>query len=205
MNDGKEPRQMRNILLSIIVLALLVAGCGVNKGYVQEQITQSESRTNAQIATLTDQTDTNAGEITKLRSLATELSGKTNMAINKAKGFENYQILWSGEVNYDFDSWKVTEAAEQILFEAGEKMEVYPGSVIEITGHTDRTGSAKYNIMLGEKRANAVKRFLAERFGTSLYRMFVISYGRDKPVAMSDERQAASKNRRVTLKIWGMQ
>ncbi|MEA3297772.1 MAG: OmpA family protein [candidate division Zixibacteria bacterium] len=196
---------MRNILLSIIVLALLVAGCGVNKGYVQEQITQSESRTNAQIATLTDQTDTNAGEITKLRSLATELSGKTNMAINKAKGFENYQILWSGEVNYDFDSWKVTEAAEQILFEAGEKMEVYPGSVIEITGHTDRTGSAKYNIMLGEKRANAVKRFLAERFGTSLYRMFVISYGRDKPVAMSDERQAASKNRRVTLKIWGMQ
>jgi len=194
---------MKKTGIVVVSLALLTAGCGVNKDYVQEQISQSESRTSSKIATLQDKTDVNAGEIAKLQSLAKQLSDKTDMAINQAKGFENYQIIWSGVINFDFDSYKITDAAASILTEAGQKMEEHPGSLIEIAGHTDRTGSAKYNLMLGEKRSNAAKRFLAERFGISLYRLFIVSYGKEKPVAMPDERNAASKNRRVTLKVWG--
>ena len=195
---------MKIVSLTLCVaLALLVAGCGVNKAFVEEQIVQSEGRTAAQIATVRDKTDTNAAEVAKLKTLASELSTKTDMAINQAKGFENYQIIWSGVINFDFDSWDVTATAEQILTEAGQKLEQHGSSLLEIEGHTDGTGSARYNLMLGEKRADAAKRFLAERFGISLYRMFVMSYGKTKPVSMPDERGAASKNRRVTLKIWG--
>lgn len=195
---------MKIVSLTLCVaLALLVAGCGVNKAFVEEQIVQSEGRTAAQIATVRDKTDGNAAEVAKLKTLASELSTKTDMAINQAKGFENYQIIWSGVINFDFDSWDVTATAEQILTEAGQKLEQHGGSLLEIEGHTDGTGSARYNLMLGEKRADAAMRFLAERFGISLYRMFVMSYGKTKPVSMPDERGAASKNRRVTLKIWG--
>ena len=63
--------------------------------------------------------------------------------------------------------------------------------------------SSKYNFLLGEKRASATKKYLAERFGTNLYRMFIVSYGEDKPVALPDESHANAKNRRVTLTIWG--
>ena len=194
---------MKRIALLMCLLVLLVAGCGVNKQFVDEQISASESRTSAQVATLKDKTDANAAEVAKLRTLAGELSTKTDLAINQAKGFENYQIIWSGVINFDFDSWNVTANGEQILGEAGVKLEQYPHSLIEIEGHTDGTGSSKYNMMLGEQRANAAKSFLAERFGVSLYRMFVISFGKTKPASMSDEREAASKNRRVTLKVWG--
>jgi outer membrane protein OmpA-like peptidoglycan-associated protein len=187
----------------VAALALLAAGCGVNKDFVQEQINQSEARTDSKITALKDKTDTNAGEIAKLQSLAKQLSDKTDMAINQAKGFENYQIIWSGVINFDFDSYEINEGAAAILNEAGQKMEEHPSSVIEIAGHTDRTGSSKYNLLLGEKRSNAAKRFLFERFGISLYRLFIISHGEEKPVAMPDERNAASKNRRVTLKVWG--
>ena len=45
--------------------------------------------------------------------------------------------------------------------------------------------------------------FLASRFGISLYRMFILSYGEDKPIAMPDENQAHAKNRRVALTVWG--
>ena len=83
------------------------------------------------------------------------------------------------------------------------KLEQVPHSLIEIVGHTDQTGAARYNILLGEKRANATKRYLADKFGTSLYRMFVVSYGEEKPVALPDERNASTRNRRVTLSIWG--
>jgi peptidoglycan-associated lipoprotein len=194
---------MKRIALLMCLAAVLIAGCGVNKQFVEEQINASESRTAAQVATLKDKTDANAAEVARLKTLAGELSTKTDMAINQAKGFENYQIIWSGVINFDFDSWDVTATAEQFLNEAGVKMEQHPQSLIEIEGHTDGTGAAKYNLMLGEQRANAAKGFLAERFGISLYRMFIISYGKTKPASLPDERESASKNRRVTLKVWG--
>jgi peptidoglycan-associated lipoprotein len=186
-----------------VVLALLAAGCGVNKDYVQQQISESEARSSAQIASLQEKSNANTEEITKLQSLAKQLSEKTDMAINQAKGFENYQIIWSGVINFDFDSYEINPAAADILNEAGQKMEQYPGSLIEIAGHTDKTGSAKYNLLLGESRANATKRYLVDNFGISLYRLFVVSHGKEKPVAMPDERGANAKNRRVTLKVWG--
>ncbi len=194
---------MKRIAFVMWLLAILVAGCGVNKEYVEGQIAASEGRTATQVATLSDKTDANAAEVARLKTLAGELSAKTDMAINQAKGFENYQIIWSGVINFDFDSWNVTTTGEQILNEAGVKMEQHPESLIEVEGHTDGTGSSNYNMMLGEQRANAAKGFLAERFGISLYRMFIISYGKTKPVSLPDERQSASKNRRVTLKVWG--
>ncbi len=192
-------------ILILLMLALLVAGCGVNKDYVSQQIASSEAKTDSKINGVSAKTEANAAEVTRLKGLAQELSDKTDMAINKAAGFENYVILWSGEVNFEYDSYDIGDVAAQTLNEAGEKLEANPGSVIEMAGHTDGTGSQKYNYLLAEKRANSTKRFLAERFGISLYRMFVISYGEDKPVAAADERNANTKNRRVSLSIWGPQ
>ncbi len=194
---------MKRLTVALVALTLLFVGCGVNKDYVAQQIQDSEARTSSEIGTLRDKTDGNASEITKLRSLATQLDAKTNMAINKAKGFENYQVLWQGEINFDFDKADINGAAEQILNEAGDKMDQNPGSVIEIAGFTDKTGSSNYNFMLGQQRAESSKRFLTERFGISLYRMFIISFGENKPVADSGEMSSSSKNRRVSLTIWG--
>ena len=194
---------MKTLIVMSLALMLLVVGCGVNKDYVNEQISQSEARTGARINSVSDKADANAAEVAKLKSLAAQLDAKADMAINKASGFENYQVIWEGTINFDFDSYEVTDVAAKILDEAGTKMESVPGSVIEVAGYTDRTGSARYNMVLGEMRAMSAKRYLAERFGISLYRMFTVSFGQDKPVAMPDEKNAHSKNRRVTLTVWG--
>lgn len=194
---------MKLFTVMMLLIALAVVGCGVNKDYVSQQIEESEARTSSEISTLRDKTDGNASEITKLRSLATQIDEKADLAIDKAKGFENYQVLWSGEINFDFDSHMINGAAEQILMEAGDKMDLNPGSLIEIAGHTDKTGSNNYNLMLGQQRATSAKRFLSEKFGISLYRMFEISYGEEKAASGSGEMSSSSKNRRVNLKIWG--
>ena len=125
------------------------------------------------------------------------------MALNQAKGFENYQVIWEGEINFDFDSYEITSVAEQTLMEAGQKMETSTESLVELVGHTDKTGSNAYNLTLGEKRAESVRRFLNDRFGISLYRMFTLSYGEGKPTALPDEGNSASRNRRVRLRVWG--
>ncbi|MDF1545073.1 MAG: OmpA family protein [bacterium] len=190
------------MVVGILMLAL-IAGCGVNKDYVAQQIADSEGRTDSKISGLRDKTDANASEIARLQSLAQQLSDKTDMAINEAKGFENYQVIWSGEIKFDFDATELNESAAATMMEAGEAMEKNAGSIIEIAGHTDRTGAAKYNYMLGQERAQSAKRYLNDKFGFSLYRMFVISYGESRPLALPDETKAASQNRRVTLKVWG--
>ncbi len=193
---------MKTAIVSTLLL-LLLAGCGVNKDYVAQQIQESEARLGTRVSAVEDQLETNTQEVARLQSLAKELSEKTDMAINQAKGFENYQVIWSGIINFDFDSYRITDNAAAVLREAGQKLEENPESIIEIAGHTDRTGNAKYNLMLGTLRADAAKRFLVDNFGISLYRIFAVSHGEEKPIAMPDEKNAASKNRRVSLKIWG--
>ena len=195
---------MKSLLVFVLLMSVVLIGCGVNKEYVAQQISESEARTNAEIGTVKETSDANAAEIAALQSLSQQISDKADLAINKAKGFENYQIIWQGEINFDFDAYLISDAAAQTLNEAGEKMEEYPGSVLEVAGHTDRTGSAKYNHTLGQYRADAAKRYLSSKFGISLYRMFTVSFGEDKPLAMPDENQSSSRNRRVALTVWGV-
>jgi len=193
---------MRTVLL-IALVAMMAAGCGVNKQYVADELAASEARMAAQVQGVQDKTEANAAEVQRLQQLASQLEQKADLAINKAAGFENYQIIWSGEINFAFDSYEIDGVAASILDEAGMKMEQVPHALLEVVGYTDRTGSSNYNLLLGEKRANAAKRYLADKFGLSLYRMFINSFGEEKPVALPDERNAASKNRRVSLAIWG--
>ena len=195
---------MRTGLLLALLVTLLSAGCGVNKQYVTDEIAASEARTGSQIQTVKDQTDTNAAQVQRLQELARQLGEKADLAINKASGFENYQVIWSGEINFAFDSYEIDGIAGSILDEAGAKMEQVPHALLEIVGYTDRTGSSSYNLLLGEKRANSAKRYLVDKFGISLYRMFINSFGEEKPVALPDERNAATKNRRVKLSVWGL-
>lgn len=195
---------MKTLMVTVLGLGLLLAaGCGVNKDYVQEQLAESEARQNEQISSLQSEVQANDEQLQKLQSLSQELSKKADMAINKAAGFENYQVIWEGVINFDFDSYEITSAAEQTLLDACQAMEQNPQSVAEIAGHTDKTGSAKYNLMLGQLRSASAKQFLVERCGLSLYRLFEVSHGENKPVAMADEMNANSRNRRVTIKVWG--
>lgn len=196
---------MKRIMLVLAVPALLIVGCGASKTFVTEQIAASEARTGSSVSGLEGKVEANAAEIGKLTDLASQLDSKVDMAINKAAGFENYMIIWSGMVNFDYDSFELNDAAQAILGDAGSKMEQVPSSLLELVGHTDRSGASKYNLMLGEMRANSARRFLSDQYGISLYRMFVVSRGEDNPVALADENQAASKNRRVVINLWGPQ
>ncbi len=72
---------------------------------------------------------------------------------------------------------------------------------VEIEGHTDNVGDAKYNEQLGLKRAEAVKRYLYEKHQVPLHKINVISYGEEKPVAPNTTRDGRAQNRRVVIKV----
>jgi len=72
---------------------------------------------------------------------------------------------------------------------------------IEVEGHTDNVGNAKYNESLGLQRAEVVKRYLHEQHQVPLHKINVISYGEDKPVAPNRTRDGRAQNRRVVIKV----
>ncbi|MEO8680460.1 MAG: OmpA family protein [Vicinamibacterales bacterium] len=72
---------------------------------------------------------------------------------------------------------------------------------VEIEGHTDNVGDAKYNETLGLARAEAVKRYLYEHHQVPLHKINVISYGEEKPVAPNTTKDGRAQNRRVVIKV----
>jgi outer membrane protein OmpA-like peptidoglycan-associated protein len=193
---------MKQTLLTVLAVSLLVAGCGANKKYVDAQVAAAEERGSTRLNAVSSKADENSEQLVRLQSLATELNRKTDLAINQAAGFEKYQVIWQGEINFGFDKYDVDPEAQAILDEAGRQMAEHPQSIAEIAGHTDRTGSREYNYVLGERRANAVRRYLGEHFSVGLFRMFTVSFGRDKADQLPDQRNMGAKNRRVAISIW---
>jgi len=198
---GKEGALMARAIIAAMICVALI-GCGASKQFVNDEVTNSEKRIASRLDEIAGKTDNNSQELTKLQNLSLELSKKTDMAINKASGFEDYQVIWEGNVTFGFDKADLDGVAQEILSTAANKMAENKQSIIEITGHTDATGPATYNYQLGDRRANASRRFLAEKYSIPLYRMFILSFGKDKPVSAPDIRGGNAKNRRVSLRIW---
>ncbi|MCJ8191458.1 peptidoglycan-associated lipoprotein Pal [Sphingomicrobium aestuariivivum] len=69
-----------------------------------------------------------------------------------------------------------------------------------IEGHADERGTREYNLALGERRANAAREYLAS-MGVPNQRMTVISWGKERPVALGSNEQAWAQNRRAVTVV----
>lgn len=186
-----------------IMLIGLLSGCGASKAYVDQSIAGERARSETAIEELQGDVSSNKAMLEQMQSLTSQLEKKADLAINEAKGFENYQVIWEGEIFFDYDSFEITVAASEILGQGGDKMTTNRSAVMEISGYTDPTGSASYNLQLGRNRAAAAKYYLVENYGVNLYRIFMLSHGETKAVEISDGNVSYGKQRKVKLRLWG--
>tara|TARA_B100000700_G_scaffold295203_1_gene357910 strand:+ start:15346 stop:16206 length:861 start_codon:yes stop_codon:yes gene_type:complete len=105
------------------------------------------------------------------------------------------------DVNFEFDSAKLTMGAESILSDVAEKLAANPEARVRLEGHTDSIGSDSYNKELSQRRADSVKAFLASE-GIDADRMNAVGYGEEQPVATNDTEAGRAQNRRVELGEW---
>jgi outer membrane protein OmpA-like peptidoglycan-associated protein len=109
-------------------------------------------------------------------------------------------------VYFGFDSSVVREADYQVLQQVAEVIKrVYPTALVTIEGFADPAGSVEYNRRLSERRADAVRRVMIERFGLPERQLKTVGYGKQSerqviPGAAHNDPGAAS-NRRVTFTI----
>ena len=106
------------------------------------------------------------------------------------------------DVFFGYDSWQLTAEAKQALMLDAEWMKGNPNRVVLIEGHCDERGTLAYNLVLGEKRAKAVQKYLAE-LGINQGRMSVVSYGKERPFCKDTDESCHQKNRRghIVLRV----
>lgn len=103
-----------------------------------------------------------------------------------------------GPVLFEFDQASLSAYARKTLTRYGETLKRFPELRVLIEGHCDTRGTEDYNLALGERRAQAVKRFLAE-LGVSETNLRTISYGEIRPLIAGESETAWAKNRRVSF------
>lgn len=101
---------------------------------------------------------------------------------------------------FDVDSAVVTGTLESDLRELADSMNRYPGTIVQVVGHTDNTGEAAYNQDLSERRANAVADVLI-RGGVASNRINAFGRGEDQPIATNLTEEGRAQNRRVEVVI----
>lgn len=103
-------------------------------------------------------------------------------------------------VHFGYDSYVLDEENKGILKANAQIMKDKPSVKIQIEGHCDVRGGIQYNLALGEKRANAVKKFLMDQ-AIAEARISVISFGKEKLLDSAETEAAHAKNRRGTFVI----
>jgi len=136
--------------------------------------------------------DTNAVELQDADLGAGEFRSPADIDPALAAIFQN--------ILFDFDQYSLTPQARAILDGIGAWMKNNPAKLVLIEGHCDERGTNEYNLALGDRRANSAKTYLTQ-LGIDAARIYTISYGEERPVAMGSNEAAWAKNRRGEFKI----
>src|SRR5690606_14639089 len=113
---------------------------------------------------------------------------------------EGIVVEFSSAVLFGFDQATLTTASKATLDDLITILNKYPDTDVEIQGHTDNTGTEKYNQALSERRASVVSNYLADK-GIELQRLSTIGYGLRNTKYSNDTPEDRAKNRRVEFLI----
>ena len=103
-------------------------------------------------------------------------------------------------IHFDYDKDDIKPEDQPILDAKAAILKANPGLRIRISGHCDERGSDEYNLVLGNKRALAAKRYLESK-GVDGGRIDVTSFGEERPVDPASNEAAWAKNRRDEFEI----
>ncbi len=111
-------------------------------------------------------------------------------------------ILSKRSVYFDFDSNVVKDEYRGLIQAHARYLVEHPQVHVRIEGNTDERGSREYNLALGQRRAEAVKKVMTV-LGVPDNRIETVSFGEEKPVAPGHDEESWARNRRADIKYPG--
>jgi peptidoglycan-associated lipoprotein len=176
---------MKNLAL-YLAIAALAAGCA-----------SKETQTDAPVTDRSAGTSQPSGSA---RGATTTPSAQPTIAGNPLRDPNN--ILSKRSVFFDYDSNSVKDEYRGVVQAHSRYLGDKRDAKIRIEGNADERGSREYNLALGQRRAESVKKMMTV-LGVQDGRVETTSYGEEKPMAQGHDEQAWSQNRRADIKYAG--
>jgi outer membrane protein OmpA-like peptidoglycan-associated protein len=102
-------------------------------------------------------------------------------------------------IYFGTNKWNILPKSYTELNQLSDYLLSNPAKAIEISGHTDNTGLENKNIILSQKRADAIKEYLLQKGIKN--KILTKGYGSSKPIASNKTEEGKAKNRRIEIKI----
>lgn len=166
-----------NTLAAILSSAILLSACSSTK---LDEKAAVEERT----GTTTAKADP--------RTVGTVETASTD-PLNDPKG-----VLAKRSVYFDFDSYVVKNEFKPVVEAHSKYLSANKGRKVVIQGNTDERGGREYNLALGQKRAEAVRKSMA-LLGVSDAQLEAVSFGKEKPKALGSDEASWAENRRSDI------
>ena len=196
------------VLVLILCLGLVLTGCP-KKTVVKEEpsvrkaeepaVAEREKAAKVEAEKATK--EARERELAKVREeeakKAKEKEFERSLVAKKEPGIEG-EVLESKllkDIRFDFDKYDIRSGDAEILKENAALLMKHPKVKIQVEGHCDERGTNEYNLALGERRANAAKKYLIS-LGLTADRVSTISYGEERPFDAGHNEEAWAKNRR---------
>jgi len=192
---------------------LLVPGCATKKYVQQEAATIDQKVVGIETAIEENQKrikehderlETLGSLITQQQDQIKGVDGKIEEVRKATQGKLIFkETLKNDQARFKFDSSELGPEAKAALDVFVQKLvEENRGVYLEIQGHTDNTGEESYNLLLGNKRAEAVMEYFYKQYHIPLHRMQVFSYGSTAPISDNKTKDGRSQNRRVEILVY---
>jgi len=152
-------------------------------------------------------TDSKATQATTLaqnaQTAANEVSGRVKTLDEQFQNRNHYSTVSEEAIPFGFGSSKLDDKHFATLEQIAQRLKSDPNTIIVLEGRTDNVGDDTYNVQLGEKRLDAVVRYLVVEQGVSMQQIYKMSFGEAKPVAENNTREGRAQNRAVVIKLMG--
>jgi peptidoglycan-associated lipoprotein len=194
------------VLILFLCLGLMLSGCPKKTVPINEPAAQkSEEATKLEAekaAKEKAEREAREKEEARIKEEAAkrekEKEFEKSLVAKKQPGIEG-EVLESKllkDIYFDFDRYDVRSQDIEVLKDNAALLMKYSNVKIQIEGHCDERGTAEYNLALGERRANSVKKYLVS-LGIPADRLSTISYGKEMPLDPGHNEEAWTKNRRA--------
>jgi peptidoglycan-associated lipoprotein len=194
-------------LLTAVVVSTLLVGCATTRT-VDERIAEAQIRTDQRIDSVATQveelqerqraTDMRVDELSREAREALERANEAGLLARGSVVFQ--ETFTEDRIRFATGSAELTADARAALDGLANRITGLNRAVhIEIQGHTDDRGPAQFNEALGQRRAEAVRRYLNREHRLPLGRMSTVSYGETLPTAANNTAQGRAQNRRVVV------
>jgi peptidoglycan-associated lipoprotein len=179
-------RKGLSIFIVVLCLGVILSGCAKKAAVKEEPSVKGAEGSQA------------GKEADRIREEEVKKEFEKSLVAKTSPGIEGlvHESSMLKDIRFDFDKYNIRPTDAEILKGNFALLKKFPGMRFQIEGHCDERGTGEYNLALGERRANSVKKYLVS-IGIAPSRISTISYGEERPFDPGHDEEAWTKNRRA--------